>query len=286
MGDEIRLNSDEGVVTVQTPGCTGEVRLQGATVTAWRPAGEEPVIFLNDRAVFAAHQEVYGGIPVVAPWFGPGRREDKPYLHGYAQFQTWRFDGYEAVAAGSRLRFSWHNKHRFEYTVTMGRTFTCSLTLTAGSEPFDVEQALHTYLAVGDVRDVEVIGLEGAEYLDKTQDYARRRQSGAVRFGSETDRVYLVPTDVEVHDPTGGRRLRVAGRGGANTVVWNPGEAKAAELSPFAPEQWCRFVCVETANVLDSSFVLGPGESRTLEQTVEVAGPYPVADPDDAGGER
>ncbi len=36
-----------------------------------------------------------------------------------------------------------------------------------GDEPFTIEEALHTYLAVSDVREVTIDGLDGVTYLDK-----------------------------------------------------------------------------------------------------------------------
>ena len=38
---------------ITTPACTAELYLQGAHITAWQPAGTEPVLFLSDRSAFA-----------------------------------------------------------------------------------------------------------------------------------------------------------------------------------------------------------------------------------------
>ena len=78
------------------------------------------------------------------------------------------------------------------YTVRFGATLNLGLTVTnAGASAMRFEEALHTYLAVGDVRRVGVSGLEGAEYYDKTDGMKRKRQEGAVTIGAETDRLYI-----------------------------------------------------------------------------------------------
>ena len=50
--------------------------------------------------------------------------------------------------------------------------------LNTGEEAFLFEEALHTYFAVGDATRVSLTGLEGTEYLDKTQGFARKREEG------------------------------------------------------------------------------------------------------------
>ena len=263
------VSVDDDVVRVRTTTCAGDVRLRGATVSSWRPNDGGDMLFMSRTARFDVDREVYGGIPLCLPWFGPGRNNDKPYLHGFAQFKHWSFDGAsEAPNGGTVISFSLIDGYRFTYDVTMGPTLTLALSVTAGSRPLDVEQAIHTYLRTGDVRRLTLTGLEGSTYVDKTEDYAVRTQDGPVGFDGETDRIYSGPTDVVVHDPVLDRRLRIQGHGGHNTVVWNPGPEKAGTLPGFDASQWPELVCVETANVLDNSFILSPGESRTLMQTV------------------
>ena len=45
----------------------------------------------------------------------------------------------------------------------LGAELSVALTVTAGSRPLELEAALHTYLAVGDVREIAIHGLEGAD---------------------------------------------------------------------------------------------------------------------------
>ena len=148
-----------------------------------------------------------------------------------------------------------------------------ALTVEApATQPLRCELALHTYLAVDDVRQVRVHGLEGARYLDKTQAFRESQEgAGPVRLGRETDRVYPGHTGtVVVEDPGRPRRLRVDKSGSATTVLWNPGAARAARLPDLGREEWPRFVCVETACVGQDAVALPAGGRHTMEAVVSV----------------
>jgi glucose-6-phosphate 1-epimerase len=131
-----------------------------------------------------------------------------------------------------------------------------------GRSVWDFTAALHTYLAVHDVREVAVAGLRGVVYEDMTQ--AARPQaietSGAVRIAGEVDCVYRsVPATLDLL--AGGRpQLRVTQQGFTDTVVWNPGPQKAAALGDLPAADWQRMLCVEAA-VVHQPVHLAPGKT-------------------------
>lgn len=142
-------------------------------------------------------------------------------------------------------------------------------THSTGDQPVRFTQALHTYLAVGNVRQIDVLGLEGCEFLDKLRDFTRDTQSGNVNFGSSVDRIYAHGDTVEIIDPVWQRRLSIAKAGSGSTVVWNPGDA-AAEMTDVGPLQQTEFVCVEAANTRLDRVSLAPGESCRLSTTISI----------------
>lgn len=151
------------------------------------------------------------------------------------------------------------------YVVTLGRELDLALTIHALADA-DVEAALHTYLAVEDVRTTSIAGLEGASYLDKVTGDETGPQEGAVRFAGETDRVYDASGTVALDD--GARRLEVSSEGGTKTVVWNPWSEKAASMGDLPDDAWTRFVCIETAAVHDGPIVVPAGAQHTLRQRI------------------
>ncbi len=134
-----------------------------------------------------------------------------------------------------------------------------------GPRDVTLSQALHTYLAVRDVAQASVDGLDGRPYIDTLRDWQTVTQRGPVRFDGEVDRIYLdVPGQLAVHDPLAGRRIHLAIEGSRSAVVWNPHVAKAARLSQFAPDAWRGMLCVETARVMQDVLTLAPGQSHCM----------------------
>lgn len=260
--DAFRIETALGTVLVYA---------NGAHVAEWTPAGADPVLWMSKHSNFQTGKAVRGGIPICFPWFGPGRAGDLTPAHGFARITPWTLLEAEADETGEArlalgLSGDQHDAEDFtaRLDVTMGHALTVSLTVTAGTQPFDYEEALHTYLSVGDARKVSIDGLDQDSYLDKLDDQ-QKVQQGAVHFTSETDRVYLSTKTAHITDPVHPRRLRVEKTGSANTVIWNPWTDKAAAMPDFGAEEWPEMCCVETANCLGESIYLAPGESHTMQ---------------------
>jgi len=129
-----------------------------------------------------------------------------------------------------------------------------------GDAPFAFEVALHTYFAVADVEAVAIEGLGGRAYVDKVAGGAIARQGDEpLRIRGEVDRVYDGGGPVTIVDPSRPRPVRVQAAGAASTVVWNPGPGKARTLTDMPPDDFRRFVCVETGNIADRRVTIAPG---------------------------
>ncbi|MGL5927542.1 MAG: D-hexose-6-phosphate mutarotase [Dermatophilaceae bacterium] len=252
----------------------GEVLDQGALVLRWAPAGAEPVLFAADGLQVALGKSPHAGVPVCWPWFGPGRRPGMAPLHGFVRGAPWqlvsRDEGPDAavleyeITSEEATSTSWPHPYRLSLRATLGATLELALTTTnTGGSQFDLEEALHPYLVVGDVREVRVEGLDDVSYFDKVTQ-TERHQQGPVVFTGETDGVFRSAGPVVVVDPVLGRRLVITTEGARNVVVWNPAQEKAAEIADIAREDWSRFVCVEAANAFENAVVVAPGESHTL----------------------
>lgn len=134
-----------------------------------------------------------------------------------------------------------------------------------GAESVSISQALHSYFAVSDVRNVHVEGLDGLSYIDTTDDWNTTTQAGDLVFTGETDRIYLdTPATLNIVDPTWERRIGLTSSGSRSTVIWNPWIERAAAFSDMADDGWQRMLCIETANVMDDVVTLAAGASHTL----------------------
>lgn len=290
--DGARLEKGSGNLdrlAIETDEAEAHVYLHGAHVTHFKPRGARPVLFLSDRSFFEAGtpgKPIRGGVPLCFPWFGPKADDAAAPAHGFARTLTWRLGDVIRNARGSvqaTLHLSSNDYTRrlypHELTATFVVTVDARLTMelivrNAGTAPMVVEEAFHSYLAVGDVRRVTVGGLEGLPYVDKTDGFARKvGESAPVSITRETDRVYPgARGEATVTDPVWGRRIVVRKSGSATTVVWNPWMEKARAMADLGADAWREMVCVEAANAMDDALTIAPGEAHAASATIEVEG--------------
>lgn len=266
---------------------TAHVYLHGAHVTHFQPRGARPVLFLSRKSQFeggAPGKAIRGGIPVCFPWFGPKAGDPAAPSHGFARLLAWQIDAVTRDESGQvrtvlRLGASDFTRRTFPHdftallTVVVGARLHLDLAVrNDGAEPMTIEEALHTYLAVGDARRIAIRGLEGAPYLDKTEGFAPKpgaREPIAIR--GETDRVYPdARGTVTIDDPTWGRSVVVEKAGSSTTVVWNPWIEKAKSMADLGEDEWTEMTCVETVNSGAGAVTIAPRATHSMCTTVAV----------------
>ena len=272
----VRLAQVHGVdaLLVDTPAATAQLLFDGAHLISCVPAGESDLLWLSPSSAFGERAAVRGGIPMIGPWFGPGRDQAMEVKHGWLRNLRWdlaaagREDDevvltlrtppdVRALTATARFR--------------IGAELSVDLTITAGPRTLELEAALHTYLAVGDVRKIAVKGLEGADYLDNTRGLAPDVLPDApLRFSGPTDRVVDSAAEVTVEDPAAGRRIVSTPRGTSRTVVWNPWDEAAVAMADVPDAAWPQFVCIEPAVAKDGYVSLDPGQSHSIGVTYRI----------------
>ncbi len=273
------------VVTV--PAAEGHVYLHGAHVTHHRPVGHHPLLFLSSRSQFVVGKAIRGGVPVIFPWFGARAGDPGAPDHGFARTTEWAVESVERPGDGSvaitlgleptdGTRQMWPQDFRIRHRVVFGPGLEMALEVENRSRgPFAFEEALHTYLLVGDVRRVSVTGLEGVTYIDKTDGMRRKtRAAGPLVLSATTDRVFLdTRATCTVSDPTLARRVVVEKSGSATTVVWNPWSEKARAMADLGPDEWPSMLCVEAANAAENAVRLAGGERHTMGVVIRVMTP-------------
>lgn len=259
-----------------------EIYLHGAQVTAWRPAGEDEVLFLSGQSKWEAGRAIRGGIPVCFPWFRAKADDAKAPAHGFVRTKSWELisigqDGDSVVVtltteSDKASRRWWPHEFRLVHRITVGEELRLELTMTnTGGTSLKFEEALHTYYRVGDVERIAVAGLDGVRFLDNMDGNREKRQSGGVYMTAATDNAYLeTQGTLELDDPVLGRRIRIEKKDSDTTVVWNPWQEGAKKLADLADEEWREMACVEGSNILGSAVTLGPGEEHTLDVRMRV----------------
>ncbi|WAJ37748.1 D-hexose-6-phosphate mutarotase [Pseudomonas sp. GOM7] len=270
--------------------CAGSELLlaqQGAQILSYAQDGQPPLIWLSPEAAYQRGQSVRGGVPICWPWFGDLRRNpqavqahyhhDQPPAHGLVRARDWELLGINEEADAVTLRFAydtreaplpgWPRDVGLTFIVRLGEDLSMSLETHNRSDTLlALSQALHSYFAVSDIRQVHVEGLQGCRYIDTLQDWRELQQDGPATFSSEVDRIYLgTPERLSIVDPLWKRRIHLDARGSHSAVLWNPWIDKARRLSQFADDAWQGMLCIETANLLEDMLQLQPDERHRLE---------------------
>ena len=279
--DTVRIEAGRGGlwrVMVKTPLAEAEIYLQGAHVTHFQPRGQKPVLFMSAKSLFEAGKPIRGGVPICFPWFGP-RQDGRPGPgHGFVRLVEWELTSAETARDGAveidfqfvsnaATREQWDGVFELNYRVRVGAALGLELRKrNTSNQPMCVEEALHTYLAVSDVRQVGIEGLAGTTYSDRVgTPHTETEGAAPIRITAETDRIYLnTRSTCAAHDPGWQRRLVVEKTGSVATVVWNPWIAKAKAMPDFGDDEWPAMLCIETCNVGEHAVTIAPGQSHAM----------------------
>jgi glucose-6-phosphate 1-epimerase len=283
LGDELIFETDSHGLTlarIASPLCNAAIALHGAHVLGWQPRGEKEVLFLSAHSDFAPGRPIRGGIPIIVPWFGPRAGDAAAPAHGWARRRLWQVLATRRAAAGIEIELGLNSETDGEEDCScnlrlracFGSRLEVELTIKNSSDAsLQFEEALHTYLALSDVRQATVRGLECGPYCYKVNERAHDAAGAPLQLQGETDRIYA-PTShaVTVHDPGWNRSLRISKRNSEATVVWNPWRAKAAALADFGDDEWPGMLCIEAANVGAGAIGLPAAAEHSLLTAIEV----------------
>ena len=251
--------------------------LHGAQVLSWVAGGVER-LYLSPKAVMDGEAAIRGGIPVCFPQFN---QRGPLVKHGFARHLPWvpgpvRTVGPEIVCEFSLMdsettRSVW--PHPFVATLDVrlgaGRLQLDFSVENTGSTALSFTLALHSYLRVSDIADVQLDGLDGQPVWDSVAD-RHARQAGPLRFTGEFDRVYQAPASpLTLVDLARSLRI-VQSESLGQKVVWNPGATLCATLEDMPPDDYRQMLCVEAAQI-DLPVDLAPGARWTGWQSLTVA---------------
>ena len=280
-GPCLELSNDWGRATVA---------LTGGQLISWVPRGETEVFWLTASPA-PSPTPLRGGVPVCWPWFArQGVPESYPQ-HGVVRTLPWTCLASEIEAKTIRVTLApdWSKcskvakdmlvdlfKVRLDQ-LHLTQTIALSqdqltqelVTVNASEQPVRITQALHSYFKVGDVRTIRVDGLQGKDYLDKLQGFARFHQSVPFQFDTACDRIYL---DTQGHfkldDPVFRRTLMLQTAYSESVVAWNPGSLDAFNMIDVGNAQWSDFFCLEASQAEPKGITVAPGATCRLKQTL------------------
>ncbi|MGM9483038.1 D-hexose-6-phosphate mutarotase [Roseateles sp. NT4] len=280
------MSTESSSITLQSPdGASAKLSLHGGHLLSWKPAGAPEQLYLSPRSEFAPGKAIRGGVPVCFPQFSDRGSLPK---HGFARTLPWELvqqqQGKDDALAVMRLRDSdatralWPHAFELELSVRIGgRTLDIELACeNLGDAPLQFTTALHTYLRVADLDAVSVEGLAGLRYWDNIKKADALQRMDLLLTGEngvlDLDRVYFGVKERPLLVAEDRRQVAFRHQGFDDTVVWNPGPERCAQLPDMPPEGWSEMLCVEAA-CIGRPIELPAGESWVGRQSLELLRP-------------
>jgi glucose-6-phosphate 1-epimerase len=267
----------QAAVRIQSPdGAQATVLLHGGHVVSWIPAGGQEQLYLSPKAAAGPEQAVRGGVPVIFPQFEQRGPDFSLPRHGLVRTRPWAVDSSSkgkdhalltlAIDDNAETRALWPHSFTLELTISIsGQRLDLELYAhNPGKTTWPFAAALHTYLAVSELPQVRLQGLEGRRYVDKTVGGEATEDHPEKRFHGEIDRIYAETGPLLLRD--GPRRLEIESDNLPDVVLWNPGPDKCATLKDMPTDGWLSMLCVEAARIFDP-ITLGPDESWSGRQS-------------------
>jgi glucose-6-phosphate 1-epimerase len=268
------------------------VAQQGAHIISYQIDGDQPLIWSNPGAVFKHGKAIRGGMPICWPWFGNFQRNPQAVqdmrqssepanAHGEVRAIDWELMGMGEDGDALIVEFiqskaeghlpGWPHTVGLKLQIRMDAALNVSLvSFNAGPEDVTLSQALHSYFAVSDIKQVSIEGLDGVTYLNTLESWEQQNvQVGDITFTGETDRIYQgTPDLISIIDPEWKRRIQIQTIGSNSSVVWNPWIEKTKTFSDMDADGWQNMVCVETANVMGDIVTLKPNDMQVMSVSI------------------
>ena len=265
-------------IEVTTANSSALISVYAGQVLSFRPAGEmDDLMFLSEKAYYQTGKAIKGGAPVCWPWFGADPQGLGRPAHGFVRNRMWNVVATETTESGEirvilgledtpETTAIWPQSFTLMLEITVGKSLNLELvTRNTGAQLFPVTQAFHTYFKVGDISQVSVSGLEDADYIDKVDNSALKKQIGSVVINEEVDRIYLgVRDELVINDIVLKRRIRIRSGGSKSAVVWNPWAKISAEMADLQDNDYRNLLCVETTNAATDVVEVSPGRESRL----------------------
>lgn len=264
-------------LVISTPRVNALIYIQGAQLAQWQPVGHTPVLFMSSASQFEPGQAIRGGVPVIAPWFGPsdaGR-------HGWARNLDWELTSIDESDDGDvvvrlelpqgRVGAPLSTEVSLTLEIRLGARLSVKLSATNTSDhTIRPELALHAYWAL-EARALVASGIEMGGRDSLNSNAAIPAGPFEALTGQAVDRFYPFDAPIVLQDAGNQREIKISSPDATNAVVWNPGITGSAASADMDAEDWTRFICVEAARARDARPIITPGTTAQLSLHAEVA---------------
>lgn len=266
---------------------TAVVTNHGAHVVSWKPKDYDEVFWVSPTTQTEIGQPIRGGIPICAPWFGKGPSGNREPMHGTVRLEEWSLvDAREPEPGFTEVSMIFQNPGKkfgpnpqpfsiiYSIAIGPGQMMIQTNVCNTGAGPFTYELMLHSYFAVSNTAYTSVTGLDGREWVDKSDVSTSDKpntQDGMITFGDqETSMMFNGNPNCTLNDLPENRKVSVQTLGDNNRLIWTPGPDKANRLFGFDAKQYNKTVCIETGNVGDNAITLQPNHHHKTKTVYTV----------------
>ena len=247
-------------IEIKNKSAAALISIYAAQVLSYQPIdATDDLLFLSDQSCYEPGKAIRGGIPICWPWFGSDPQDVEGLSHGFVRNDFWTVVDVSAPSPFETkitLKFtssnlSWPYAYALELDISIGSELGLELmTRNLGGQAFTITQAFHSYFKVGNIDQVQVLGLEGSEYLDKCDEDLQKYQSEMLLIDAEVDRIYSgLENTLIIEDASLQRRIEIRSSSHKSTVVWNPWLIRSEEFEDLAADSYQSFLCLETGNI-------------------------------------
>ena len=259
----VRGHGDLPFIEIKNNSATALISIYAAQVLSFQPIdATEDLLFLSEQSCYEVGKAIRGGIPICWPWFGSDPQDVEGLSHGFVRNDYWTVIDVSALSPFETkvtLNFTpsnpsdttWPYDYALELQISIGSELRLELlTRNLGDQAFTITQAFHSYFKVGNIEQVQILGLEGAEYLDKCDEDTQKYQTELLMINAEVDRIYNgLEKTLIIDDAALQRRIEIRSSSHKSTVVWNPWLIRSEELEDLAADSYQSFLCLETGNI-------------------------------------
>jgi glucose-6-phosphate 1-epimerase len=267
------------LIRLKTPDFEAEILTQGAQLMHFAPTGQDSWIFRSPNTPYTPEREIYGGIPVIFPWFGHLKGHPEAPNHAFVRQANWQVD--EVSPDGSHITFSlsdaqvkeqgidtslWPHPFQARIHFWFGETLRVRFEVeNIGPKAVEFTCALHTYYAT-DTATTRVGGLDG-ETIETLGGTARKTQNGDITFETRVTKGFPISGGPLTIRDAHRSFLLTPNEGWRSTILWNPGEA----MEDLSAEDARSFVCVEAGAIQASAISLEAGATYALDFSVALS---------------
>ena len=239
----------------------GQIRVAeyGGQLLSWQTPDAVERLYTPDNLQLREGSALRGGVPICFPQFS-GRGELPK--HGFVRTKPWRLVERNeqqllfSISHDAQTLALWPHEFTLTQTITLNENGVCMAVdfHNQSAQALSFTAALHTYLRVHDVTQVQLVGLNNCRYEDAADNGLMKTQHGDLCIAGEVDRVFANAPKQLVLKRAALRQAQAANMdlcieqdGFNDIVVWCPGPEIASAFEDMPTQDWQRMLCVEAA---------------------------------------